>query len=352
MASIPKETRQWILTNPPTAEISLSGPKQTFTLHTNLLPQLKPDQVLLKTLYFSNDPAQRPWIAADQDPSRLYTTPVVKGEVMRAYVLGEAVDSTSERVPKGTHVFVEGEWAEYAIFPASACRPLQTMEGLSETHFLGALGTTGLMAYAGIKKTGRAGPGDVVVVSGAAGATGSMVVQIAKHLLNCKKVVGIAGSESKCRWVESLGAETCVNYKDADFKDTLWKATEDLVDVYFDNVGGTILDLMLTRMKRHGRIAACGVIENYNKEEKTGLKNWFEVVFQRLQINGFIVTDFIESGEGAKAVAEMAQAYKEGKIKLDGSNETVVDAKFEDVPKTWTGLFSGSNQGKLVTKLV
>lgn len=132
-------------------------------------------------------------------------------------------------------------------------------------------------AYYGTKVVVRAAPEDILVVSGAAGATGSMVVQIAKKIISCKKVIGIAGSDSKCKYVEGLGADLCLNYKDADFKKRLVEATPDFVNVYFDNVGGDILDLMLSRMARHGRVAACGAISQYNSSEVAGIKNWFEV---------------------------------------------------------------------------
>ncbi len=190
------------------------------------------------------------------------------------------------------------------------------------------------------------------MVSGAAGATGSMVVQIAKKMLGCKKVVGMAGSDDKCKWVQSLGADVCLNYKKSSFKEDLIEATEGYVEVYFDNVGGEILDLMLTRMKKGGRIAACGAITNYNKSEKAGLKNWFEVISNRIEIKGFIVNDFIAEGKRPEAVKEMVTVAKEGKIKVGDENETVVDTNFEGVPKTWMLLFEGANTGKLVTKLV
>ena len=214
------------------------------------------------------------------------------------------------------------------------------------------LSNAGLTAYYGIKEIARAGKDDTVVVSGAAGATGSMVVQIAKHMLGCKRVIGIAGSQEKIDWVKSLGADDCLNYKDSDFAQKLAKATDGYVDVYFDNVGGDILDLMLTRMKRHGRIAACGAITQYNKGEKDGIKNWFEVVSNRIEIRGFIVLDFVQAGKAGPATADLAQAFKDGKIKIDDKSETVVETKVEDLPKVWMTLFEGANRGKLVSTMV
>ncbi len=143
----------------------------------------------------------------------------------------------------------------------------------------------------------------------------------------------------------------CVNYKAQDFKKQLRDATEGYVEVFFDNVGGSILDLMLTRMKRHGRVAACGAVANYNKSDPTGLKNWFEVISNRIELKGFIIFDFLATGKAPEAVGEMIKAWKEGKIQVGEANETVVETKFEDVPKTWMRLFEGANTGKLVTKL-
>ncbi|KAF6222873.1 hypothetical protein HO133_000924 [Letharia lupina] len=313
---------QWVLTNKPTDLPELSGPNQTFTLETASLPSLNDDQVLVRSLYISNDPAQLP-----QDG------------IMRARSIAQVVESKSSNYSRGDKVLATTGWAEYSVQDAVECQACEDIPGLSATHYLGAFGLTGLTAYYGTKIIARVGREDTVVVSGAAGATGSMVVQIAKKMLGCKKVVDIAGSDDKAKWVESLGADVCLNYKKFCFKQDLVKATDGFVEVYFDNVGGEILDLMLMRMKQGGRIAACGAITDYNRNEKqTTLKNWFE--------------DFWAEGKGPQAVKEMVTAAKEGKIKVGEENETVVDNKFEDVPKTWMSLLEGANTGKLVTKLV
>ena len=350
--SLPTETRQWLLTNKPTGFPQLSGPNQTFTLTTVPLPALQDNQVLLKSLYISNDPAQRGWITKGVDPERLYRPPVPQDGVMHAGSVAQVVESKSSKYNKGDKVLAPTGWAEYSVQNAKDCQPCEDIPGSSVTHYLGAFGLTGLTAYYGIKVIATAGKGDTVVVSGAAGATGSMVVQIAKNMLGCKKVVGMAGSDDKCKWVESLGADVCLNYKKSSFKEDLIKATDGYVEVYFDNVGGEILDLMLTRMKKGGRIAACGAITDYNRSEKSGLKNWFEVISNRIEIKGFVILDFLAQGKGPEAVKDLVTAAKEGKIKVGEENETVVDTKFEAVPKTWMLLFEGANTGKLVTKLV
>jgi NADPH-dependent curcumin reductase CurA len=287
------------------------------------------------------------------DPERLYVEPVKQGSVMRSYAVAEIIESSTDSLPKGQLVLGDFGWTEYAVVSNKAVRPIQADEsaGIRPTHFLGALGATGLTAYYGLIDVVGASSGDTVVVSGAAGATGSMVVQLAKHVLGCKRVIGIAGGEKKCRWVESLGADICVDYKSASFEQDLIKATEGYVEVYFDNVGGDILSLMLARMKRHGRIAACGAIATYNSMGDSGVKNWFEIISNRIQVKGFIVIDAFESGKAMPYIQKLIEGVKEGKLKIGPDTETVVKTKFEDVPKTWMMLFEGANTGKLVTEL-
>ncbi|KAL8752260.1 MAG: hypothetical protein Q9199_005864 [Rusavskia elegans] len=274
---------------------------------------------------------------------------------MHARGICKVLNGNAKGWEEGELVLANPGWSEYAVLDAAKCQKLPNLEGLDVgvTQFLGALGGTGLTAWFGINEVARAGAEDTVVVSGAAGATGSMVVQIAKHIIGCKRVVGIAGGVEKCQWVkEHLGADACVDYKSASFVEELKRETEGFVEVYFDNVGGEILDLMLTRIKRHGRIAACGAVAEYNKDgaEGYGIKNWFEVVSNRIEIKGFIVWDYL--GKAAEATKEMVKATREGKIKIDAGNETVVETGFEGVPETWMKLFEGGNRGKLITKLV
>lgn len=186
------QSKQWILTNKPTDQPELSGPNQTFTVKTASLPSLADNQVLLKTLYISNDPAQRGWIAKDIDPERLYRPPVPQGAVMVARSIAEVIESKSTRYSKGDKVRAATGWAEYSVINEQECQACEDIPGSSVTHYLGAFGMTGLTAYYGTKIVARAGKEDTVVVSGAAGAAGSMVVQIAKKMLGCKKVIGMA----------------------------------------------------------------------------------------------------------------------------------------------------------------
>lgn len=351
-----QQTRQWILSNPPKANPVIEGDNSTFKLEQKTLPTPGQGQILVKTLYLSNDPAQRGWIQDGIDPERLYVPPVNKGEKMRAYAIGEVLESNADNIQNGQIVLGGIGWTEHEVLDAKDVRVVQEdpSSGIKLSHYLGALGSTGLTAYYGLVHVVSTTKDDTVVVSGAAGATGSMVVQIAKHVLGCKKVIGIAGGAKKCQWVESIGADICIDYKSPTFVDDLKKATDGYVEVYFDNVGGEILDLMLTRMKRHGRISACGAISTYNNPGEAGLKNWFEVIANRINIKGFIVIDAMVSGKAPEIMGELTKAAKEGKIRLGDEVETVVPTKFEDIPKTWMMLFEGGEkgkQGKLVTKI-
>ena len=346
------QARQWILNKRPSGLPVLEGDDATFTLKNAEIGELKDDHVLVRPKYLSNDPAQRGWLRDMEDPSRLYVPPVKVGEVMRARALAEVLESSSSKFKKGDLIIAPTGWAEQIVLPASQCQPAPELpNNLSATHYLGALGLTGLTAHGGLKYITRTTSEDVVVISGAAGATGSMAVQIAKKLFGCKRVIGIAGTDAKCEWVKSLGADECLNYKSSSFASDLKKATPDFVNVYFDNVGGEILDLMLTRMAMHGRIAACGAISNYNSsgDALTGLKNWFEIISMRIEIKGFIVMDFAD--KWAQDLETFKKGVSEGKLTVGDEGEHIVEASFDEIPKTWMGLFSGANQGKLLTKI-
>ncbi|WPH00032.1 Hypothetical protein R9X50_00285500 [Acrodontium crateriforme] len=349
------QTRQWILENKPKGGLpQLDGPEQTFKLIETQLPELKDDELLVKTHYLSNDPAQRGWISAFVQPERMYAPPVQVGTPMHAAGLGEVIESKSSKFKKGDFVVGRTQWAEHAIIPAAEARAApQLPGGASRTQYLGALGMTGLTAYFGLTEVGMATAKDIVVISGAAGATGSMAVQIAKKIIGAKKVIGIAGTDDKCKWVESLGADLCLNYKSPNFRKELKAATpgpDGFADVYFDNVGGEILDFTLTRMAKHGRVIACGAIANYNASRDTlsGLTNWAEIISMRLNIRGFIVFDYAH--KYGEAMAVFHKALQEGKLQIEGG-EHVVKTNFEGVPKTWLSLFEGTNTGKLITDL-
>ncbi|KAH7056898.1 hypothetical protein B0J12DRAFT_595075 [Macrophomina phaseolina] len=354
MASIPTSTRQWILANEPNGAPVLSGPSSTFTLITADLPALQDGQVLGRVKYISNDPGQRGFIQNFIPPERMYVPTVPIGSPFRAGVIVEVLASRAPAIAVGqTAMSLHlGLWSEHVVLDAAACQVLDAgIPGIPVTHFLGALGAPGLTAYYGVVEVARARPEHTLVVSGAAGATGGMVVQIAKRLLGCARVVGIAGGEEKCAWVRrGLGADACVNYKSPSFLADLRAATEGEVDVYFDNVGGEVLDAMLERMKKGGVVAVCGAISTYNSTAPMGLRNWFQVISMRLQLKGLILLDYME--EIPRAIAELVKAVQDGKIVLGEESETVVETGIEGVPETWMRLFDGANKGKLITRLL
>lgn len=348
---MPQQTKQWVVNAYPEGLPTTTGANPTFKLTEKTLPDLQDGQVLLKNLYFSNDPAQRTWLSKYEDESRLYVAPVKPGSNMRAGAIAEVVESKATTLKKGDHVIgASNEWVQYAVVDAKGLEALQPLpNNLPITHYHGALGLTGLTAYHGLVDVGKVSKDDVVVVSGAAGATGSMVVQIAKKMVGVKKVIGLAGGSKKCDWVEKLGADECIDYKTADWKTKLAKAATGST-LYFDNVGGEILDLMLTRLEKHGRVVACGAISAYNNAgQSTGPENWFQIISMSLCVQGFIVLNFADKFQESRKT--LAKAVEEGKLDI-ADGEHVVDTKFEDVPQTWLQLFEGGNTGKLITKLI
>lgn len=348
---MPQQSKQWVVNAHPEGLPTTTGANPTFKLTEKTVPEVQDGQVLLKNLYFSNDPAQRTWISEYEDESRLYVAPVKPGSNMRAGAIAEVVESKASNLKKGDHVIgASNEWVQYAVVDAKGLSALQPLpNNLPITHYHGALGLTGLTAYHGLVDVGKASKDDVLVVSGAAGATGSMVVQIAKKMIGVKKVIGLAGGPKKCEWVKKLGADECIDYKTADWKEKLAKAATGST-LYYDNVGGEILDLMLTRLEKFGRVIACGSISTYNDSGKSaGPENWFQIITMSLSVQGFIVLSHAD--KFAESRAALVKALEEGKLDIS-EGEHVVDTKFEDVPKTWLQLFEGGNTGKLVTKLI
>jgi NADPH-dependent curcumin reductase CurA len=304
------------------------------------LPELNDGQVLVKTAYISLDPAMRGWMAE----GRSYIPPVQIGEVMRAGTVGEVVESRSEKLAVGNHVSGWLGVQQYAVCGENEVFKVDT-EAAPLPTYLGALGMPGVTAYFGLLDVGAPKEGETVVVSGAAGAVGSVVGQIAK-LKGCR-VVGIAGGPEKCGWiVEELGFDAAIDYKSEDVNAALREHCPEGVDVYFDNVGGEILDAVLARLALKARVAICGAISQYNNLDAVkGPSNYMSLLVNRARMEGFVVIDYM--GRAPEAVEEMAGWIAEGKLI---AREDVVEG-FESFPEALQKLFRGENVGKLVLKV-
>ena len=301
-------------------------------------------EILVKVLYLSLDPAMRGWM----NEGKSYIPPVGIGEVMRAGGIGRVVASTSPEFTVGDFVSggtgVQEYWigaaddktaAFYKVDPNAAPLP----------KYLNALGMPGMTAYFGLLEVGQPKAGETVVVSGAAGAVGQTVGQVARQH-GCR-VVGIAGGRDKCDFVvNELGFDACIDYKGGSVKDGLKQHCPKGVDVYFDNVGGEILDAVLTRINRKARIIICGAISQYNNTTPVqGPANYLSLLVNRARMEGIVVFDWADRyHEGA---AQMAQWMKEGSFK---TREDIVDG-IDNFPQTLLMLFEGRNFGKLILKV-
>ena len=306
--------------------------------------ELADGEILVKVLYLSLDPAMRGWM----NEGKSYIPPVGIGEVMRAGGIGKVVASKSPKFAVGDFVSggtgVQEYWigaaddktaAFYKVDPAAAPLP----------KYLNALGMPGMTAYFGLLEVGQPKAGETVVVSGAAGAVGQTVGQVAKQR-GCR-VVGIAGGRDKCDFVvNELGFDACIDYKGGSVKDGLKQHCPNGVDVYFDNVGGDILDAVLTRINRRARIVICGAISQYNNTTPVkGPANYLSLLVNRARMEGIVVFDWADRyPEGA---AQMAKWMKEGNFK---TREDIVDG-LENFPQTLLMLFEGRNFGKLILKV-
>ncbi len=295
---------------------------------------------LVRVKYVSLDPAMRGWI----NDVKSYLPPVELGAVMRAGTVGEVIQSKNSQFPVGTFVLGTGGVQQYVITDGRGWVAVDTR--IAPAHlYLSALGMTGMTAYFGLLDVGRPKTGETLLVSGAAGAVGSIVGQIGK-LKGCQ-VVGIAGGEEKCNYVvDELGFDAAINYKQDDVKAKLREHCSNGIDIYFDNVGGEILDLALARINRKGRVVLCGGISQYNAEKgPRGPRNYLALLTQRARMEGFIVLDYVKSF--AIAAREMAAWLGDGKIK---SREHIEEG-IERFYPTFMRLFSGDKKGKLILKI-
>jgi NADPH-dependent curcumin reductase len=305
------------------------------------VPEPADGQALVRVQYLSIDPTIRTWM--DDAPG--YLPPIGIGEVVRSGGVGEVVVSRSERYRPGDQVFGMLGWQEYTIADEGVAAMTTLPPGVDPTVAIGVLGVTGMTAYFGLLDIGRPEPGDTVVVSGAAGATGSVVGQIAR-IEGAGSVVGIAGSAEKCGWLTGeLGFDHAINYRDENVSHRLGAVCPDGIDVYFDNVGGPILDDCLAHLAMKARVVLCGAISQYNQDRPVGPSNYLNLLIKRARMEGFLILDYLD--RFPEAQIRMAGWVMEGRIH---HREHVVDG-LEHAGDALNLLFSGGNTGKVVVKL-
>ncbi|WP_407156955.1 NADP-dependent oxidoreductase [Bradyrhizobium sp. STM 3557] len=327
--------RQILLAEKPSGKLT----PDHFRMVEGAIPEPKDGEVLLRVRYISLDAANRAWMQG-----ATYRSAVEANSVMAGGGLAEVVATKSPGLAVGDIVFGDTGWQDYAAVPAKHLTKLTQVEPM--THLLSVYGVAGLTAYFGLLEIGKPKAGDTIVVSAAAGSVGSIVGQIAK-IKGCR-VVGIAGGKQKCDWLTSeLGFDAAVDYKDGVLFKTLKAAAPDGIDVYFDNVGGDILEACLPQMKNYGRIVCCGAVSQYDGAPSPhgprGLPGL--IVVKRLVMQGFIVTDFMARRD--QAVADLLSWVSSGRLKVQ---EDIIDG-LENTPRALIGLLAGENRGKRMVRV-
>jgi len=301
------------------------------------MPEPGPGQVLVKVDWLSIDPTIRMWMAMDT-----YLPAIEIGAPIRSAGMGTVIESNNDDIPVGAMLFGTPGWQQYALMgPKDQVVP----EGVDPTAALSVFGITGLTAYFGLMEIGQPKEGETVVVSGAAGATGSVVGQIAK--LNGCRVVGIAGSDEKCRWLtEELGFDVAINYRTENVAKALKESCQNGIDIFFDNVGGEILEAALANLALRGRVVMCGAISQYNDAvPPPGPRNLSVLISKRGRMEGFIILDFLP--RAGEAIAQLATWVMSGQLKY---KVDVMDG-LDSAPEALQKLFSGANEGKMLVRL-
>lgn len=311
--------------------------KDTWTLQEREIPELKPGELLIKNHYVSLDPAMRGWI----NSSRSYIEPVEIGDVMRAGTVGEVIQTHGDTLfKKGDFLSGWGGVQQFSITQGKGYFKVDPSHA-PLTHFIGTLGMPGMTAYFGILEVGKLKAGDVVLVSGAAGAVGSIVGQIAK--IKGAHVIGIAGGKNKCDYVvNELGFDGAIDYKNESVFKGIKKHCPKGIDVYFDNVGGEILDNALIFLRKNARIVVCGAISQYNNSQLQGPKNYLSLLVNRASMQGMVVFDYADRYR--EASKNLSQWLMEGKLKSKEDVYTGID----NFHQTFLRLFNGDKMGKLV----
>jgi NADPH-dependent curcumin reductase CurA len=307
-----------------------------------VMPAPAEGEALLRTRYVALDAANRAWMLG-----QTYRAGLTAGQVMAGAALAEVVESRDPELAPGDLVYADAGWQEYSAFPARRLRKVEPCDPL--THLMSVYGVAGLTAYFGLLECAWPKPGETVVVSAAAGAVGAFVGQIAK-IKGCR-AVGVAGGPEKCALLTAeFGFDAAVDYKayagdGMGFYQALMAATGGGIDVYFDNVGGQVLDTCLFAMKPNGRVAACGAVSMYDGSEPYGVRGMAGIVSNRVNIRGFIVSDF--RPEWPRALADLRSWVETGQLKV---REDVIDG-LENLPAALVGLLAGENVGKRMVRV-
>jgi hypothetical protein len=309
-----------------------------FELKDTTLPPLGDGMVRVRNLWLSVDPYMR----GRMNDVKSYVPAFQLGEPMEGGAVGEVVESKAESLSRGDLVLHMSGWRDEAVVSARAVNKLPNLS-VPPQRFLGVLGITGATAYFGLIDVAQAKHSDIVFVSAAAGAVGSVVVQIAKA--RGMTVIGSAGGSEKCAFVSSLGADHVIDYKSGPILKALAAAAPNGIDVYFDNVGGDHLDAALALARNHSRFAICGMIEGYNKLEPPSFRFVQRIIAARIRLQGFLVLDY--QSRMAEFYREMGQWIASGAMK---PHETVVEG-LENMPEAFLGLFEGANVGKMLVEL-
>lgn len=312
---------------------------ENFRFETNEVPPLASGQVLLKTLYVSVDPYMRGRMSA----AKSYIAPFEVGQPLAGGVVAEVVETQHDKLPAGTVVVGNLPWQQYSVSDGRGLQPIPAGQAPT-SYYLGLLGMPGLTAYFGLLDICRPQAGETVVVSGAAGAVGMVVGQLAK--LQEARVIGTAGSDEKVAYLKELGFDEAINYKTANLAEALLAAAPDGVDCYFDNVGGPITDAVYDLLNKHARIALCGQISTYNATEApVGPRPEWKLLKTSAKLQGFIVSDYYP--RWPEGVQQLTEWYRQGKLRFE---ETITEG-FDQIPAAFLGLFQGENTGKAIVKV-
>jgi hypothetical protein len=309
-----------------------------FELREIQLPSPGDGMIRVKNEWLSVDPYMR----GRMNDVKSYVPPFQLDEPMEGGAIGKVVESRAQGFAPGDHVLHFSGWRDEAVLPARTAMKLPDL-GAEPQQFLGVLGTTGATAYFGLLDAASAKEGDIVFVSAAAGAVGSVVVQIAKA--KGMRVIASAGGKEKCDLARSLGADEVIDYRAGPVLKSLAAAAPDGIDVYFDNVGGSHLDAALAVARNQARFAICGMIEGYNKAEPTSLKFAARIIAARIRLQGFLVFDYQQ--RMSEFYDDMGPWLRNGTVK---ARETLAEG-LENTPEAFLGLFEGANVGKMLIRL-